>query len=300
MGIICALGQPDRQLDWVFPVMFGAIAFAFIIGTITTVNPCGLVLLPAYFAHRLGAETDPDGNKLDAVFRAIPIGISATAGFVLVFAIIGGATVLGAHWLTQVFPWAGLIIGLILTALGLYILSGRRITVPWPRTKHHATRNNLRGDFAYGAGYAIISLSCTLPIFLAILGTSVTETASLSVLNFIAFTLGVGTILTALSVSAALTRNGLAVTLKRFLPYTHQLGGAVLFLAGLYVTYLLGSALFAAEAPVDNMLAAGEQFSAIFIIWLSGPVGKIITPVVLALLITTFIGSYFYHRRRRK
>ncbi|HED13029.1 MAG TPA: cytochrome c biogenesis protein CcdA [Gammaproteobacteria bacterium] len=276
------------------------IAFAFFIGTITTVNPCGFVLLPAYFTHRLGTRSGGDGNKLDAVLHAITIGISATSGFVLVFAIVGGATVFGAHWLSSVFPWTGLVIGVVLMIVGLWIMLGLRITLRIPALAHLSPKNDLGGDFAYGAGYAIVSLSCTLPIFLAITGTTFSEGILPNITNFIAFALGVGTILTALSVSAALARSGLERTLKSFLPYVHRASGAILFLAGLYVSYLLGSALFAADSPVSNMLATGERLSAILKIWFVGPLGKFVTVVILVILITLSIGSYLYHQMRKK
>jgi len=275
-------------------------AFAFFVGTITTVNPCGFVLLPAYFARRLGTEAGAQGNKFDTVIRALTVGVAATSGFVLVFAVIGGAMVFGAHWLTSVFPWTGLIIGVVLMIIGLSVMLGLRINLPVPMRKHLAPKSDLRGDFVYGAGYAIVSLSCTLPVFMAIVGTTFSQAAVPNALNFIAFVLGVGTILTALSVSAALTRTGLERLLKRFLPYVHRASGAVLFLAGLYISSLLGSALFAANSPGGSMLAAGERFSAILKIWLLGPAGKIITLVVLALLIFTSIGFFLYRGIRKK
>ncbi len=84
--------------------MTGAMAFAFLIGTVTTVNPCGLVLLPTYFARRSGMDATAERKKLDAIFHAIIVGVSTTAGFVLVFTVVGGATVLGADWLSDGFP----------------------------------------------------------------------------------------------------------------------------------------------------------------------------------------------------
>ena len=269
--------------------MTGTMAFAFLIGTITTVNPCGFVLLPAYLARRLGTDAAGDGDRLDAVLFAITIGASATAGFVLVFGIVGGAMVLGANWLTNVFPWAGFVIGITLAVTGLAVMAGLRIGLRLPTAKFPTGGSGLSGDFFYGVGYAIVSLSCSLPIFLAVMGVAFSETALSSVLNFIAFSLGVGTVLTALSVSAVLARKGLAARLKSFLPYANRAGGAVLFLAGLYVSYLWGSALFTTGLPGNDMLAAGERISGTLRGWFGGLIGQTVAATVLAFLITGFI-----------
>lgn len=129
--------------------MTGAMAFAFLIGTITTVNPCGFVLLPAYLARRLGTGEAGDGNRLDAVLHAITVGASATAGFVLVFGIVGGAMVLGANWLTSGFPWAGFIIGIVLAITGLAVMAGLRIGLRLPAAKR------LTGGNSEGRGIAV-------------------------------------------------------------------------------------------------------------------------------------------------
>ena len=67
-----------------------AVSFAFVAGTVATVNPCGFALLPAYLARRVGAE-DGSRRSVDAVSRALVVGGVTTAGFMLVFGTIGTA-----------------------------------------------------------------------------------------------------------------------------------------------------------------------------------------------------------------
>jgi len=43
--------------------MTGAVAFAFLAGTVATVNPCAFVLLPAYFTRRLEADAAGEPTK---------------------------------------------------------------------------------------------------------------------------------------------------------------------------------------------------------------------------------------------
>src|SRR5438128_8471152 len=82
------------------------VSFAFVAGTVATVNPCGFALLPAYLARRVGAE-DGTRRSADAVSRALLVGAVTTAGFMLVFGTIGSAIGLGARELTRALPWAG-------------------------------------------------------------------------------------------------------------------------------------------------------------------------------------------------
>jgi hypothetical protein len=49
------------------------VRFAFVAGTVATVNPCGFALLPAYLARRVGAE---DGTRRGRFRGGLPQGIS--------------------------------------------------------------------------------------------------------------------------------------------------------------------------------------------------------------------------------
>ncbi len=263
--------------------MTGAVAFAFMAGAIATANPCGFALLPAYFARRLRTDAAGDGDKLEAVVRAFAVGAVTTCGFLLVFGAMGGAVSLGAYWLTGVLPWAGLVIGLVLAALGLAVLTGRHIGVSLPTRAPSSVRSGLASDFLFGIGYGTASLSCTLPIFLAVTGTAITGGLIGSTFSFVAYALGMGTILTTLAVAAALTRGALAAVIGRLLPYVERAGGALLLLAGVYVAYFWGYTLLAPDLPAEgNVIVIGERLSGALRGWLDGTIGR---TVIFGLLI---------------
>lgn len=44
--------------------MLGAVVFAFAAGALSTVNPCGFAVLPAFLAYYLQQETDADAIPL--------------------------------------------------------------------------------------------------------------------------------------------------------------------------------------------------------------------------------------------
>jgi len=150
------------------------LGYAFGAGMVAAVNPCGFALLPAYLGLYLGDQTEREqrsrGSRLG---RALAISASVTLGFVLLFGITGLILSSITSSLTRVFPWLGLIVGIALVLLagrlmvadGLYSGFGERIAA---RVTGAARGRNVAGYFAYGVGYGLASLSCTLPIFLAI------------------------------------------------------------------------------------------------------------------------------------
>ncbi len=269
--------------------MIGELAFAFMVGTVATANPCGFALLPAYLARRLGMDGDGTGDTANTVARAFAVGAVTTGGFLVVFGSIGGAISLGAFWLSSTLPWAGLVIGLALAATGLVVLAGRDVGLGLPTLKPAAVGSGLRGDFVFGVGYGVASLSCTLPVFLAVTGTAATGGMIASVFSFVAYAFGMGTILTALAVGAALSRGGLAAVIGRLLPYVNRAAGAVLLVAGVYVAAFWGTAIFSPEPTGQgSVIVIGETLSGALRSWLAGPIGQTATYVLLALLVTLF------------
>ena len=89
------------------------IGFAVAAGIVASINPCGFFMLPGYVAYQLGVQEAGYG-KLSAVqrgMRALVVGLMATLGFVFVFAIVGVIVSAGGAFLSRVFPFLGLVIG---------------------------------------------------------------------------------------------------------------------------------------------------------------------------------------------
>jgi cytochrome c biogenesis protein CcdA len=255
--------------------MIGEFVYPFMAGAVATANPCGFALLPAYIARRLGADTGGDEKTPDGVFRAIALGGAATLGFVLIFGLAGGVVSLGAFWLVRNLPWIGFVIGVVLMIIGLAVLAGKHIRVSLPSAAVPSAGSGLGGDFAFGVGYGAASLSCTLPIFLSVTSTAMTGSPLSSVLSFVAYAVGMGTVLMSLAVAAALARGGLAPFIKRFGTHLYRASGGILFLAGAYVAYYWGFPLFIsglAEEP--GLIVGGEEIAGALRNWLGGTVGE--------------------------
>ena len=183
--------------------MLTTLIFSLTLGAISSVNPCGFALLPAYFAHRLGVNTTSELDRGLALGLALNAGGAATAGFVVVFGVIGAVISFGAYWLGDILPWAGFAIGILLVNIGVLVILGKHIGVKLPKFSSLTKQHGLKGDFLFGVGYGTASLSCTLPIFLSVTGVAISGGLLGSFLNFVAFGIGMGTVLIAIAVAAS-------------------------------------------------------------------------------------------------
>ena len=217
------------------------VGYAFGAGMVASVNPCGFFMLPSYLSYYLGTEeegyaTIPIGVRLS---RAVLLALVATLGFVLVFASFGSVIVAGGRELVTYFPIGGLIIGAGMATLGLWLLITRKPLGIMAASRVVVTpQRNLRNVFLFGMAYAIGSLSCTLPVFLVVVGSALaTRGLAASFGQFVGYSLGMGTILVAVTLGAALFRGAVSRSLKVLMPHVHTISATFLVAAGGYIIY---------------------------------------------------------------
>lgn len=216
-------------------MLSGPFALALAAGMAATVNPCGFAMLPAYLAMFLGEE-DTAGSA--TVGRALAVSATLTAGFVAVFGLFGLAIAPLAVSIERYLPWATIVIGIALVAMGVALLMGRQLTLHTPRMAKGGTDGGLRSMFLFGVSYAVASLSCTIGPFLAVTSTTLRSQNTLSGIGmFVVYALGMGLVVTALTVAVALAKAGLVARLRRALPHVNRVSGALLLLAGGYVAW---------------------------------------------------------------
>ncbi|MBI2165115.1 MAG: cytochrome c biogenesis protein CcdA, partial [Chloroflexi bacterium] len=136
-------------------------------------------------------------------------------------------------------PYAGVAIGVFLASLGLWLLvTHRSLGIAVAGRVMVTPGRNLRNVLLFGIGYAVCSLSCTLPIFLVVVGSALASRGFLSSFTqFIGYSLGMGTILIAVTMGAALFRGAVARWLRVALPYVHRVSALFLLGAGAYLIY---------------------------------------------------------------
>ena len=213
------------------------VLYAFATGMVATINPCGFAMLPAYLSYFLGLDDDSDTSE-SAVLRAIGVSLVVTAGFVTVFTVIGVLVNAAAAPIQENVPFATLVIGIALVALGIAMLAGFQPVLALPKLERGGNRRTLWSMFVFGVSYAIASLSCTLPLFLvAVTGVFSSDSFIQGLAAFVAYGLGMGLVLTALTVALALARQSLVRRLRNSLRYVHRISGGLLVAAGLFLVY---------------------------------------------------------------
>jgi cytochrome c biogenesis protein CcdA len=217
------------------------VGWAFAAGMVASVNPCGFLMLPTYISYHLGTQEKGyyDQPVVKRGLNALALGLVATAGFLVILTIVGIVIAAGGQWLINVFPYTGLAIGAAMVGLGLWLLvTQRTLGIMAASRVTVSPQRNLRNVFLFGIAYATGSLSCTLPIFLVVVGSSLGSQALLtSFVQFIGYGLGMGTILIAVTVGAALFRGAVAKGLRAALPYVHRISSLFLVGAGAYLVY---------------------------------------------------------------
>jgi len=234
----------------------GFLGFAFAAGLAAAVNPCGFAMLPAYMGLYLGSDSDnPDSSKsiIRPLGKALLVGAAVTAGFIVLFGAAGTVIGVGARSvLADVLPWFGLAIGITLAIVGAWMLAGGKLYsgLAQRAAAHIGDPNqvNVRGYFMFGLSYGTASLSCTLPIFLTVVGTTfAVSSIGTSLGQFVLYALGMGTVIMALTLGMALFKGAMVGVLRKALPYIQPVGTWMMIVAGAYIVFYwltIGNLLF--------------------------------------------------------
>ena len=214
----------------------GPFALALTAGMAATVNPCGFALLPAYLSAFVGL--DEDSNRTTAVARGLKVSAVLTAGFVAVFGIFGIVITKVVGELQRYLPWATLVIGIGLVGMGIFLLTGREIVLNIPKLQKGGSDGTMLSMFLFGVSYAVASLSCTIGPFLAVTSTTFRNENYLSgVFVFVLYGLGMGLVVSVLTMAVAFAKDGLVSRFRSLLPKMNKIAGVLLVVAGLYVAY---------------------------------------------------------------
>jgi len=218
------------------------IAFAFSAGIVAAFNPCGVVMLPAYIGYQLGAVSETD-NPLKAVAQGIVLGLMATAGFVAFSLVAGIVVTITGGYVISIFPIAGLMVGIIILMTGLWlIITKDHLTLTIVSRIGLSNRKGYRGVFVFGILYAVSSLGCAFPIFLAAVGilsgNQLGEIKFLeSIARFVSYGLGMGLVLISSTLGVVLFRDIVTQFIKRIVPLVGFTGNIFLVFSGLYLVY---------------------------------------------------------------
>lgn len=242
-----------------------ALAFAFGAGLLSTVNPCGFALLPAFLAFSLGERDDTIGTRgVDRLGRGFGLGLSVSVGFAGVFLIAGLLLSYGLRTILTALPWTAVAIGVALATIGLATLTGRHVALTVPVRVDRGLQGSRYRAVLFGAAYAVASLSCTVAVFLAVVAQALAASSAVRVVGvFAAYAAGATTIIVALTVSTALARGAVVRWVRGLLPLVSRIGGIMLLLSGVYlVAYWLPQALHPGSLAPESVASIPQRISA--------------------------------------
>jgi cytochrome c-type biogenesis protein len=218
---------------------------AFAAGMVAAVNPCGFAMLPAYLSLYLGTEEGgfAERSATRRVLQALVVGLVVSSGFVVLFGLAGLGVSAGGTVLISAMPVFGVLVGEALVVFGLWMLLARRgpYAAVFGRLATRLgdpTKVGVRGFFLFGLAYGAAPLGCTLPAFLAVVGSGI---AAGGVVpgggRFVGYGLGMASVLVSLTLALAFFKEGLIKRLRGALPYVQTASAVLLILAGAYVVF---------------------------------------------------------------
>ncbi|MCW5886888.1 MAG: cytochrome c biogenesis protein CcdA [Anaerolineales bacterium] len=219
------------------------LVFAFSAGVLATVNPCGWAMLPSFVSYYLGSKDkgykqEPFSSR---AMEGIVLGLLLTTGFLTVFGMFGIVISAGLRAVVQWMPVAGLLVGVGLVILGIWLYGGKSIPFLSPSLKVDLQSRNPKSIFLFGVAYALASLSCTLPIFLAVIGVGLTAAGPVAIgIMLASYGAGMATVLMGVSLGAVMFKGAVSRWFAKLLPYVHKFGAAMLVLAGSYLIWYQG------------------------------------------------------------
>jgi cytochrome c biogenesis protein CcdA len=218
----------------------GAAAYILLLGMVAAFNPCGFALLPAYLTVIVTGSADAQVSRAQGTLHALSFALAMTLGFVAVFTAFGLLFV-GVDYALQgsILPYASYVtavVGVVLVALGVMMASGKEIRGPGMRFAGTAPGRAFASRVAYGATFAIASMSCTIAPFFVVVTAGLAATSPVGVVSpFVVYAVGMGTAVVLVSLIAALAGAGVAAAFRRHTGLIMRIGGALMIVAGLYV-----------------------------------------------------------------
>lgn len=268
-------------------------ASGFTLGMLALFNPCGFALFPAYIGYFLGVDgADEESNLLVALNRAQVVALSMALGFIAVFGIIGIALVTFFSTIAQILPWVTLVLGIGLFALGVAMLFGFQPILSLPKLQAGTGSRSMTSMFLFGVSYALASLTCTLALFLSVVGTSTSgDTFGERLGGFLSYSFGMALMAATVTLAVSFGKKGAVSLFRRILPVFNTISAIALVVVGPYLAwygYWSSDPIGIPAGPVTWV----ERQQANFTTWIEGfltPLGVVFLIVNVAIAVAGFI-----------
>jgi cytochrome c-type biogenesis protein len=210
-------------------VLASEIATGFVIGLFATVSPCALPLYPGFLAY-LAARRE-DGTRSAAKW----LGLVVLAGVLTTMTVLGALMAMLAVSTSSVLRIVTPLADIVVIALGIVLLLGHDPFARLPMLGPTRIGGGMVSSaYTYGLLYGPIALPCAAPLLVAMFGLSLSLDSFIAALSFfIAFGLGFGMPLLAISLLAYAKQRSLVRFFAAHRAVVSRLAGAVLVVVGL-------------------------------------------------------------------
>jgi len=230
--------------------------FAFAAGLLSTVNPCGFAMLPAYLSFFMGLHEDEDLPRRVVVGRALKIGLIMSSGFVAIFGTTGLIIRFGGQAIqdsvANSLAWIAVVTGGGIVALGVWLLMGNSLKVRVPNFRTNTQSEGAGTIFTFGISYALASLSCAFPIFAGVVAASFSQNLVEGVGSFFAYAAGMAAVVMVLTVGLALGKDKVVHRLRRASHVFDRISGIVLVIAGAFIVFYWTLVLSSGDNALSN------------------------------------------------
>ena len=225
------------KVDSVLPL-----SFSFVSGMLATVNPCGFVMLPVYISMFLSSK-EKDVKKSNFVIKFLnifQISISLGLGFLIIFGAVGLAVTGGLLFIQPILSWLSILIGFFLVGLGIYTFSGKNLYFSFPQKLSYKINisqdSKFKNFFLYGLSYGIASISCTLPLFIALISNAINSGGLTNgIKQFISYSLGMTSVILIITLFASFIKNFSLLKKTSLTKFYQYPAGLIITLVGMYL-----------------------------------------------------------------
>jgi len=237
-------------------------------GMLAALSPCGFAMLPAYLSYFIGVDNNtvkgaPSSSA--SIHRALLVGLTMTVAALAVFTPIGvvvKATGMSTSDFTHAAKWPAVVVAGGLVALGVALLLGWHLPWATPRLDKGGRNRSLASIAVFGVSFAITSISCSFPLFFGSIINSFGRSGFVEGLStFIGYGLGMGLVITALTVAIASGQSWMLTALRVVMRHVDRIAGALLISAGCYLGwYWLGRSDTGGLDPVERFAGHLQDF----------------------------------------
>jgi len=218
-----------------FIASLGLFGMAILAGVASYFSPCSFPMLPGYMTYYLR-----DSQVKESYGKAAAGGAVAGAGIMTVYGLIGIAAVLAGNIVTQYITLLQPIIGIVLVALGIIMLTPIQFFNTGKFTEK--MQNLMQGKgyyyglYLYGVAYGAASQGCTAPVFIAVILIGFLSGSLLTGIGvLLAYSLTAALLMVAVTVLVAGLKKGVLAKLKSSTEKIKKASAVVLIIVGAYL-----------------------------------------------------------------